>query len=551
MSRPLAYDWASMDTALASAAAYPHAVDSVERRETHISVVYLAGPFAYKLKKPVELGVLDFRQLDTRRRLCEAEVWLNRRLAPRLYLGVEPIVFDGRTYRVGRVSGNEDVGKSGTVIDFVVKMRRFDENELLSCRIAARTLNATDVDRVAAHLASFHCTAPAAPADSHFGAPALLTEQIDTPLRELDVLLPGRRIASLRGACRRRIVQLAPHIQARRSAGFVRECHGDLHLGNIVASTEIACFDCIEFSAELRWIDVVNDIAFLVMDLGVHRRADLAARALNVWLAETGDYFGLPALPLYIAYRASVRAWVHAQRMRLPAAETGETPDVSAHTLLGAYLDAARRAIAPARPALLLCHGFSGSGKSAASDALATLIGAVRIDADRERKRAAVLHEASGTHLPAREYDPHARDLHYEQVRKLAAAALRGGISTIVDASFLCERHRRRFIELAYTLAIPVFILDFHAPRDRLVDRVRTRATQGAAAAMSDADEHVLAYQLEFADALTPQETALSLRFDTNVPRERFAAAAYWRALTDALASQCVHSALPRAAGEP
>jgi len=272
--KPVLLSWRRMDAALQRSCTYPHPAGCIRRIETHISVVYLVGRYAYKIKKPVNLGFVDFTALEARHRYCCDEQRLNRRLARQLYLDVTTIVRTGRTCKVGT---------AGLSLDYAVKMRRFDEQDVFSSLLASGKLSFALIERAALRLAEFHRrlgTHP--PPHSAYGSCSLLRAQVEAALssleREVGAIVPER----VRTWCSNEMMRLASHLEARRTQGYVRECHGDLHLSNIVRQgNEVLIFDCIEFSAELRWIDVANDLAFLLMDLQAHGRDDLATRVLN------------------------------------------------------------------------------------------------------------------------------------------------------------------------------------------------------------------------------------------------------------------------------
>jgi len=357
MSRPA--DLEALVEALRDPACYPHPVETPVRViETHISIVLLAGGLAYKLKKPLDLGFLDFSTLERRREGCLSEVLLNRRLAPSIYLGVsavrsregrlriEPLgagdgasggappdragdtgqacAGDGRDARSpapeseGSAGGRES-DNSPPVLEYAVRMRAFEQADLLDRRLAEGRLEPSMIDVVAQTLARFHARVSVAGVDSDFGTP----EAVARPVRDNFATLarmaddPARRalLASLARHARREQRRLAGWFAERRAGGFVRECHGDLHLGNIAwVAGEPCVFDCLEFNAGLRWIDVAAEVAFLVMDLAGRGRADLAWRLLDGWLARSGDCGALPGLRYYLCYRATVRAKVVALR---------------------------------------------------------------------------------------------------------------------------------------------------------------------------------------------------------------------------------------------
>lgn len=513
-ARAMKRGFRAMVRALQRACAYPHPAGHVVRIETHLSVIYLAGRYAYKIKKPVRFDFVDFSTREARSRSCREEFRLNRQFARPLYLGVVPIVRRGRSFAFASY---------GQASEHAVKMRRFDERGVFSALAARGKLAANDIDRLAQRLAQSHRHAPRNPPEHRFGTAACVREQVQVVLGSLDRLAPGLVPHTLRDWCEGELTRLAEHFDARRTAGFVRGCHGDLHLANVVRrGQDVLMFDCIEFSGALRWIDIVNDLAFPVMDLLAYGQADFACRLLNGWVTATGDFSGLAALRLFVVYRALVRALV-AVLKAAGAERRGAVPE-AAH-----YLRIDQRAAAPQRPFLLLCHGFSGSGKSAASEALAPLIGAVRVSSDIERKRIAALAAPDLAPLPAAAYTRESIDTQYEKLLSITHTLLQSGYPVIVDASFLKHAHRSRFIQLASMHAVPVEILDFHAAPARLERRIRMRAAR--ADGPSDADVSVLRLQFANAQPLTDEESALAIAFDTDVQLAEFHTRAYWRAL--------------------
>lgn len=509
-------DWRRMDRALQRARPYPHPAGSIVRIETHISVVYLAGRYAYKLCKPLDLGFADFSTVDARLRCCREALRLNRRLAPSIYLSVVSI---------RRLRGSFKIGDAGMAVEHALKMRRFDERDTLSARLARMAVGLAEIDGIADTLACFHLRASRHAPSAALGSAAQVREQMLTVLSSLDRLAPSSVSGPLKAWYRQEISRLSPHFDARRQAGFVREGHGDLHLGNIVLRHGRATFfDCVEFSDALRWIDITADIAFLVMDLLVHGRGDLATRFLNRWLALTGDYEGLRALRLYVVYRALVRALAAALKGR------GRPRDevAAAATVRDAYLSLADRLTKPPSAFLMLCHGFSGSGKSVASEALAQYVGAIRLSSDIERKRAIPPALGAGTRTIAPvAYTREAVDANYERLCASTRKLLDAGYPVIVDATFLARMHRRAFLSLAADRSIPASIVNFQADVDVLVERLKARATQPGQA--SDADEDILRLQLDEAEPLTSDESRLTVAVDTHVDRTRLSDPRFWR----------------------
>jgi len=506
----------ALDAALGRARTYAHPAGRIVRIETHISVVYLAGRYAYKIMKPVDFGFVDFTRLAARRRCCEAEIRLNRPLAASIYVDVQRLTRGARRYRLGDARG-----RPAPVVDYAVRMRRFEQRNLFSTLLANGELTADDIDAATDRLVDGYRRAPRVRATQPFGTAALLRETVLAPLATLERdphTARAARDAALRAWCERAFERLGPHLDARRASGFVRACHGDLHLDNIVRHGRRALmFDCIEFNDTLRWIDVASDFAFLYMDLLAHDRADLAIRLLARYLDASGDYGCLPVLRLFVAYRALVRALVAVLKGR-PA----NGPDA-------AYLDLAIAQTRPVRPALLLCHGFSGSGKSVASRALAALTGGIRLSSDTERKRRRPFEPPDLRALPSDAYTPDALAAHYERLAALAGSVLEAGYTTIVDATFLRRANRERFAALARRLRVPMLILDFQASPTCLTQRVRARSHGPRDA--SDAGEAVLAAQRANAEPLDAAERASTVAFDTDVPLDAFGRRDYWAAL--------------------
>jgi aminoglycoside phosphotransferase family enzyme/predicted kinase len=529
-----------VDAALSRATTYAHPAGRVVRIETHISVVYLAGRYAYKIMKPVDFGFVDFVRLDARRRCCEAEIRLNAPFAGHIYCDVRPLYIAGRRCRLGlglRLDARAAARGAAGVIDYAVRMHRFDQRLLFSNLLANGELSTADIDAAATKLADSHRHArragrgPRAPA-ARLGSAALLREQVLAALAPLEAdarTANAVRSAAIRATCERELAKLAPHLDARRATGFVRACHGDLHLDNIVRHGQHALmFDCIEFSDALRWIDVTCDLAFLLMDLRAHGRAERAHRLLNRYLEATGDFAGLKALRLYVAYRALVRALVALLKAGPPerAGASARAEDFTRYLTLAAHEAHAMR---ERTPWLLLCHGFSGSGKSVASRALADLCGAIRVSSDIERKRLAPFAAPSLDALPASAYTKAAVDAHYERLVAHVRDVLDAGYTALVDATFLKAGHRARFAALARELNRPMLILNFHAPEARLAERVNARASGPRNA--SDAGADVLAAQFAQADPLDAQERLRTVDLDTDVAIEAFARVQWWAPL--------------------
>jgi aminoglycoside phosphotransferase family enzyme/predicted kinase len=499
--------------ALRRPAAYPEPPGKVELIETHISAVFLAGAFAYKIKKPVDFGFLDFSSLARREHFCREELRLNRRLAPSLYLEVVPVTEGPHGPRFGG---------EGPPLEWAVKMRRFDQAAQLDRQLEAGRVTATDMDAVAAHIAAFHDAATVAPGDRPWGTPAAVVAPVDANFATLQPALAGTSLAPalarLADWSARRARELEQRFEQRRTDGRVRECHGDLHLRNMARIDDrIVAFDGIEFEPALRWIDVISDSAFLLMDLCSRDRPDLGWRFMNGWLAATGDYEGLALLDWYLCYRHLVRAKVDG--IRLCQADVAAAERDRLRERIGRHVTQAESTITPRQPALLLTHGLSGSGKSWLAKRLCTALPAVLLRSDVERKRL-FGRGASKDRLYAAEAD----DATYRRVMALADDALSHGYTVIVDATFLDRSRRDSFRALADDRGLPGLILDVTAPPDLLMRRVEERAAAGNDP--SDAGVRVLKAQLERPHGLDADELPVAIVVDTSQPVDADALAA-------------------------
>lgn len=484
--------------ALRDPSRWPRGATEVETIETHISTIFLAGDFAYKLKKPLNLGFLDFSTLAKRRLYCEEEIRLNRRLAPDLYLRAIPIT--------GTPDDPHPDGE-GEPIDWLVEMRRFDAQAVLSDR--PRQMNEYLALELAHEIAEFHRRAEKAPPASPFGEPDLVLApmlenfaQLRRMTAEPEIL---GRLGPLEDWTRAEWERLTPRLRERREQGQVRECHGDLHLGNIlVEKRRLLIFDGIEFAPELRWIDTLNDLAFLLMDLHHRNRADLANMLLNAYLAACGDYRGLPLLPFYLTYRAMVRAKVTAIRLTQPDLAPEEAGHVHGECL--SYLALAETFTHRPRGCVVITHGLSGCGKSTLASALLLQLPLVRIRTDVERKRLAGLAALQRSDGEAARllYGEEMTRRTYGHVAGLAQAVVAGGGIALIDAAFLKRWQREIFVRLAADSGAVFLILDFRVPESELRRRIVSRLSRGTDA--SDADMAVLERQIREEEPLDGEE---------------------------------------------
>ena len=493
---------ATLIRALESPGVYDHPVDKVDLVETHISWVLLAGDYAYKIKKPVSLPFVDFSTLERRKKFCDEELRLNRRLAPSLYLGVVPIGGSAAAPTLGH----------GTPIDYAVKMRRFPSDERLDRRLARGAVNAADIGALARTVAEFHASLEPAPADTRLGSAAIVVRNALNNLRDLEQAASDAdldTVSRLHEWTERACVRLEGVFSDRKKGGAIREGHGDLHLENLVyLGGEIAAFDALEFDPELRWMDVMNEAAFLVTDLIAHERPDLAHVFLSRYLEVTGDYAGLEVLRFYLVYRALIRAKVAGIRS---ARDGGGAAGQSAYIAHAARMSARR-----GRPLLMITHGLSGSGKTTVTGALIGPLQAVRIRSDLERKR---LHGLapdadSGSAVGAGLYDENANRETYAALERYAAVALRAEVDVIVDAAFLRRAERAEFAALAERCDARFLMLDLACPERVLRERIAKR--QAALADASEAGTGVLDHQLSRAEPLADDELASAVRIDTS-----------------------------------
>ncbi len=515
----------SLITALRDPRCYPHEVASVIVIETHISWVLLAGEYAYKIKKALDLAFLDYSTLATRRFFCDEEVRLNRRTAPDIYLD---------TMIIGGSPDNPRFGIQ-PALEYAVRMRRFESDDLMDRLLLRNKITPQHIDSLATVIARFHTSVPRANAASEFGSAETIKAETLQNYEQLRVLLINagdqKNIAALETAATAEYVECREIFEARRTQGFVRECHGDLHLGNIVlVGNEPVPFDCIEFNPALRWIDVMDEISFSVMDLLHRNRPELAWRLLNAWLESTGDYSGIVVLRFYLADRAAVRAKVSAIR----AGQSASSRHASSSELAAcrSYMTLARQCLARRAPSLIITHGLPGSGKTTFSQLALQQTGAIRIRSDVERKRLFGLGRLENSRAIAGDiYSPDATRRTYTRLSELASQILRAGFPVIVDAAFLREDEREVFRRLAQNMSVPFAIATLHASVTTLRKRIVRRRNDA-----SEADVAVLDMLMSVQQPLSPSELAFTARFTTGEPPDSKSNAQAWNILARLLA---------------
>ncbi|MFH1494879.1 MAG: AAA family ATPase [Pseudomonadota bacterium] len=504
--------------ALLEPARYDHPVSTVELIETHISWVLLTGSYAYKIKKPVNFGFLDFSTLEKRRFYCAEELRLNRRFAPKLYLEVTPI---GGTPQHPVLNGDS------APIEYAVKMRQFPQEVLLDRMLENGLLSPAEVDEIALQVARFHAMIATNPAPAEFGTPAAVQHPVLENFAQIVERVNGRpegkMLAALEAWSKTEFTRLRESLAARKENNYIRECHGDLHLGNMAwIDGAVTLFDCIEFNPCLRWIDVMSDAAFVIMDLHDRGRSDLAQRFLNTYLVHSGDFSGLCVLNYYLVYRAMVRAKVACIRGCQQGLD--ERQQQLAWEQARSYLALASRFTQVSRPWLMITHGYSGSGKTTATQTLLEHSSAIRVRSDVERKRLFGLapQEHSQSGLKTGIYSPEAHRQTYQHLEQVARETLQAGYPAIVDAAFLKLAERKVFQALAKALQIPFVILHLQADETTLRQRITGRQESGKDA--SEANLQVLELQLNNSEGLTTEETASTFVLNTEHPEAARAA---------------------------
>ncbi|MEA3372854.1 MAG: AAA family ATPase [Campylobacterota bacterium] len=468
--------------------------------ETHISTIILSGDLAYKLKKPVDFGFLDYSTLEKRYKNSLEEVRINEGFAPELYLGVIPIT---GSIEDPRIDGE------GRVLDHAVKMRRFEQNCQLDNMVDEGRLDMDLMDKAAQMIAAFHKRTEAAAPQSEFGAPV----RVLAPMEENFELLKAvgsfqAKIDVVERWTYDGYKRFKPLLKSRKENGFIRECHGDMHLHNMAMfEGKLIMFDAIEFNPYLNHIDVISDLAFLLMDLEYRSLHQLSRRVLNRYLELTGDYEGVRVLDFYKTYRAMVRAKVAALRA---SQDMLESERQSVMDEVERYIDLALSYTREKEPFMAITHGCSGSGKSTFAQMLVETHGALRIRSDAERMRMFERSDESG--LEEGIYTPDTTKATYERLLELAVSVYEAGYSVIVDATFLKQWQRRLFIEHASTAEAPFCLFTMACDHEVMRSRVEHRSEEGSD--ISEADLEVLQLQIKSAEPLSESEREVEVTID-------------------------------------
>jgi len=491
---------------------YPHTVEVITTIETHISVVFLTGEFAYKLKKPVDFGFLNFTKKKDREFFCRQEVRLNQRTAPDLYLDVVPIYQNLEGQILFEPPSAPEVMTSP--VDYLVKMNQFEPNWVLGRYLSDHCLTREQESQLAKRIAQLHLTANQVVTESHLGEPETLLQPM---LDNFPILLENcstnykPRLQALLDWTNQQFESLRPLLVKRKQQGFIRECHGDLHLDNITLINDTpTLFDGIEFNDEFRWIDGISDLAFLLIDLDFRGQSALKRRVLSQYLEITGDYPALELLSFYQVYRSLVRAKISALRLKQLTKGSPEHHHFKQITIQ--YIEQAEaEAFDKPAPKIVLLQGVSGSGKSHFSKQLLQSLDAVVIRSDIERKRLFGIHATERLSEFDRKalYSSDMSQKTYQQLQSLTKQISQFGFSVIVDATFLKQSHRQAFSDLADSLGYDCKLIYIDADLDTATQAVAQRQLLNNDP--SDADISVMKQQRQIIQPPTSTEDSLTL----------------------------------------
>lgn len=486
---------------------YDHPVSGFRVIETHISQVILTGDYAYKIKKPMDFGFLNFSTLERRKHFCEEELRLNRRLAEKLYLEVLPIT---------GTPESPVLGGNGEAFEYAIRMRQFDQNQLFDRLQENGDLAPELLTSLARQVAAFHQQLPPVAEDKPLGTPEAVFaamqenfDQIRPLISDTDLLA---QLDNLQAWTESTFERHRDLIAKRRANGLVRECHGDLHLANITRfEGQVTVFDCIEFNEPFRWIDVINDLAFLLMDLEFRGENALANLVLNTYLEYRDDFEALPLLPLYKAYRAMVRAKIALFTMGNP--ELSDSEKEALMQRYRAYAQLAEDYGSIPNHYLLATTGLSASGKTCVSAAMAGELGLIRLRSDVERKRLHGLAPLDSSRSPTggNLYTEEANEKTYQRLADLAGQVLAAGFPVIVDAASLKQKERALLASVAEAQGLPFTLIHCEAPEALRREWIRKRQDDA-----SEATEELLDAQQSWFEPLTAEEKTHTVHLHTD-----------------------------------
>ncbi|MBH8551267.1 AAA family ATPase [Nostocaceae cyanobacterium CENA357] len=487
---------------------YPHAVtEPIQLVQTHISYVLLTGDYAYKIKKPANFGFLDFSTLEKRQHFCQEELRLNQRGAAELYLEVLPATQIGEQYHLGG---------TGEPVEYVLKMRQFPQESLFSNLFEQGKLNETHLEELGRVVAQYHAKTTTNDYIRSFGEVFQVRAAFDENYEQTEKYIGGPQTQvqfdETKAYTERFFAERQELFQSRMQNDYIRECHGDLHLRNIALwQDQILLFDCIEFNEPFRFVDVMFDIAYAVMDLEAQQRKDLSNAYLNTYIEQTGDWEGLQVLPIYLNRQSYVRAKVTSFLLDDPGVPT--TVKEEAAKTAAKYYKLAWEYTKPKQGQLILMSGLSGSGKSTTAKYLARQLAAIHIRSDAVRKHLGgiPLSERGGDDL----YTAEMTQKTYARLLELGTILANQGFSVILDAKYDRQQLRQEVIEQAEKYQIPLKIIYCTAPVEVIKERLVNRTGD-----IADATVDLLASQIQQAEPSTDSEKPYTQVWDTTQPQE-------------------------------
>jgi len=487
---------------------YPHPVtEPLKLEQTHISYVLLTGDYAYKLKKPVNFGFLDFSTLEKRQRFCVEELRLNQRGAPELYLEVLPVT---------QVENQYQLGGTGQPVEYVLKMRQFPQEALFSTMFEQGKLGEVHLEELGRVVAQYHANAETNDYIRTFGEVAQVRAWIEENYDKTNKYIGGpqtqARLEETKQFTDGFFAQRPELFASRIQNKWIRECHGDLHLRNICLwHDKILLFDCIEFNEQFRFVDVMYDVAFTVMDLEARQRLDLGNVFLNTYVEQTGDWDGLQVLPLYLSRQAYVRAKVNSLLLDDPSVSSAAKEEAAATA--ADYYQLAWQYTKPRRGQLILMSGLSGSGKSTIARQLARKLGAIHIRSDAVRKHLAGI--ALTQRGEANLYTAEMSQKTYDRLLELGIMLATQGFPVILDAKYDRQQLRLDAIAQAQSHQLPLQIVHCTAPLEVLRSRLSSRTGD-----IADATADLLGVQQAATEPFTEAEELYLKTLDTTQPLE-------------------------------
>lgn len=484
---------------------YPAPPAAVQLIQTHISYVLLTGEFAYKIKKPLNFGFLNYSTLEVRQHFCEEELRLNQRGAAEIYLEVLPIT---------QIAGQYQLGGSGEAVEYAVKMQQFPQDALLTNLFEQGELTPELLLELAKTIAEFHAKTTTNDYIRSFGEVSQIRQAFDENFEQTTQYIGGpqsqQQFDETKAYCDQFFATQTALFQQRVAADRIRECHGDLHLRNIAYwQKKLLLFDCIEFNEPFRFVDVMYDVAYIVMDLEARQRSDLSTLFLNAYAEQTGDWEGLQVLPIYVSRQTYVRAKVTSFLLGDPGVPEAEKQQAKETAAL--YYRLAWQFSQPRQGKLMIMAGLSGSGKSSTARQIAARSSAIQIRSDAVRKHlgGVPLNQRGGDDL----YSAEMTEKTYAKLLELGLALASQGFPVILDAKYDRVARRQTVIEQAASQQIPLQIIHCDAPLETLKARLDQR--QGD---IADATATLVAQQVF--EPFTATEQAYVTAIDTTQPVE-------------------------------